>query len=417
VGSLGAARARGTRPAGPRHGRRGHRRCRLHRPVGRAAPGRRWRHGPRARSTGHRLWRLGPQRGPGERGHVGHAFGVARRAGAGVRRASARTPGAGPIGGVRPDRAPQHRLRGRARRHAALRGGCGRAARDHRARPPVAGPWRAGGTARRRHRRPAHGRARLQWCAARPARRHDPAAGLCAWVGARRAGGWGRAARALIGDRAARRGHALAPDHHARRHRGCALGAGLHQRLQRGRRPVAGPGQRARAPAVLQPRHAIAHRRRARNGSATAPRRLGHAPGADLVPSRRREPPGFRQRGRAARRRPAHSPRLGRARAGAPVSPAQGHRVRARLVRPHRHDTRCLATLAPAGAQHLVVQRLQRPRGTVFGRELARLVLGQQGEDDMALPVSPWRPVPLRRVREAGYELGARAVHLTHARW
>jgi len=35
----------------------------------------------------------------------------------------------------------------------------------------------------------------------------------------------------------------------------------------------------------------------------------------------------------------------------------------------------------------------------------------------MALPVSPWRPVPLRRVREAGYELGARAVHLTHARW
>lgn len=55
--------------------------------------------------------------------------------------------------------------------------------------------------------------------------------------------------------------------------------------------------------------------------------------------------------------------------------------------------------------------------GTVFGRELARLVLGEQGEDDMALPVSPWRPVPLRRVREAGYELGARAVHLTHARW
>jgi glycine/D-amino acid oxidase-like deaminating enzyme len=55
--------------------------------------------------------------------------------------------------------------------------------------------------------------------------------------------------------------------------------------------------------------------------------------------------------------------------------------------------------------------------GTVFGRELARLVLGQQTESDMALPVSPWQPVPLRRVREAGYELGARAVHLTHARW
>ncbi|MBL0917565.1 MAG: FAD-binding oxidoreductase [Hydrogenophaga sp.] len=55
--------------------------------------------------------------------------------------------------------------------------------------------------------------------------------------------------------------------------------------------------------------------------------------------------------------------------------------------------------------------------GTVFGRELARLVLGQQGEADMALPVTPVQAVPLRRVREAGYEIGARAMHLTHARW
>lgn len=55
--------------------------------------------------------------------------------------------------------------------------------------------------------------------------------------------------------------------------------------------------------------------------------------------------------------------------------------------------------------------------GTVFGRELARLVLGLQAEADMALPVTPLRPVPLRAAREALYEAGARAVHFTDARW
>ena len=52
------------------------------------------------------------------------------------------------------------------------------------------------------------------------------------------------------------------------------------------------------------------------------------------------------------------------------------------------------------------------PRG-----ELARLVLGQQTEADMVLPVTEPQRVPLRSLREAGYEIGARAVHLTHARW
>jgi hypothetical protein len=33
------------------------------------------------------------------------------------------------------------------------------------------------------------------------------------------------------------------------------------------------------------------------------------------------------------------------------------------------------------------------------------------------LPVTPPRAAPLRAVREAGYEWGARAVHFTHARW
>lgn len=55
--------------------------------------------------------------------------------------------------------------------------------------------------------------------------------------------------------------------------------------------------------------------------------------------------------------------------------------------------------------------------GTVFGREFARLVLGQQGEADMALPVTPPRAAPLRAAREAFYEFGARAAHLARARW
>jgi glycine/D-amino acid oxidase-like deaminating enzyme len=55
--------------------------------------------------------------------------------------------------------------------------------------------------------------------------------------------------------------------------------------------------------------------------------------------------------------------------------------------------------------------------GTVFGREFARLVLGQWGEADMALPVTPVQAVPLRAAREAGYEWGARAAHLLHGPW
>lgn len=54
--------------------------------------------------------------------------------------------------------------------------------------------------------------------------------------------------------------------------------------------------------------------------------------------------------------------------------------------------------------------------GTVFGRELADLVLGRQTEADMVLPVTPLQAVPLRGLREAAYELGARAVHLAQAR-
>jgi len=54
--------------------------------------------------------------------------------------------------------------------------------------------------------------------------------------------------------------------------------------------------------------------------------------------------------------------------------------------------------------------------GTVFGREFARLVLGQWGEADMALPVTPVQAMPLRAAREAGYQWGACAVHLWNGR-
>jgi len=54
--------------------------------------------------------------------------------------------------------------------------------------------------------------------------------------------------------------------------------------------------------------------------------------------------------------------------------------------------------------------------GTVFGRELARLVLGQTSEEDLPLPVSRIEPVSLRPVREAYDEAGAQVAHLPGAR-
>ena len=54
--------------------------------------------------------------------------------------------------------------------------------------------------------------------------------------------------------------------------------------------------------------------------------------------------------------------------------------------------------------------------GTVFGRELARLILGQTRVADLALPVTPLKAATMRPLREAGYELGARLFHLVDAR-
>lgn len=55
--------------------------------------------------------------------------------------------------------------------------------------------------------------------------------------------------------------------------------------------------------------------------------------------------------------------------------------------------------------------------GTVLGRELARLVLGEITTADLPLPVTPTTPARLKLAREAFYESGAQIVHLAGARW
>ena len=54
--------------------------------------------------------------------------------------------------------------------------------------------------------------------------------------------------------------------------------------------------------------------------------------------------------------------------------------------------------------------------GTVFGRELARLVAGQVGVEAMSLPATVIAPAGWRPVREAFYEAGAQVAHVVGAR-
>lgn len=54
--------------------------------------------------------------------------------------------------------------------------------------------------------------------------------------------------------------------------------------------------------------------------------------------------------------------------------------------------------------------------GTVFGRELARVILGEVARDELPLPMTPLAAVPWRGVRSLSYETGAQAVHLISAR-
>jgi glycine/D-amino acid oxidase-like deaminating enzyme len=54
--------------------------------------------------------------------------------------------------------------------------------------------------------------------------------------------------------------------------------------------------------------------------------------------------------------------------------------------------------------------------GTVFGQELAKLVLGEIQASDLALPISSVKAAPLRAVRELGYEAGAQLFHAVDGR-
>lgn len=54
--------------------------------------------------------------------------------------------------------------------------------------------------------------------------------------------------------------------------------------------------------------------------------------------------------------------------------------------------------------------------GTVLGRELARLVLGDSKLSELPLPVTPVTAARLRPVRELGYEAGAQLFHAVDAR-
>jgi len=55
--------------------------------------------------------------------------------------------------------------------------------------------------------------------------------------------------------------------------------------------------------------------------------------------------------------------------------------------------------------------------GTVFGRLLARRILGQINDSDFPLPLTEARSVPFRSVRESLYEFGSRMVHFAIDRY
>jgi glycine/D-amino acid oxidase-like deaminating enzyme len=54
--------------------------------------------------------------------------------------------------------------------------------------------------------------------------------------------------------------------------------------------------------------------------------------------------------------------------------------------------------------------------GTTFGRDLAGLMLGSLGAEDLALPLTQVRSAPFRQARAAFFEFGAEVAHLTGSR-
>ena len=55
--------------------------------------------------------------------------------------------------------------------------------------------------------------------------------------------------------------------------------------------------------------------------------------------------------------------------------------------------------------------------GTTFGRDLARLVLGEVDLDQLSLPLTPQRAAPLRSLKGAFYETGAQLAHFAGSRF
>lgn len=55
--------------------------------------------------------------------------------------------------------------------------------------------------------------------------------------------------------------------------------------------------------------------------------------------------------------------------------------------------------------------------GTVFGHELALLILGEKKLEDLPLPMSGMKPAPLRSLKELYYEAGAQIAHLAGNRF
>ena len=55
--------------------------------------------------------------------------------------------------------------------------------------------------------------------------------------------------------------------------------------------------------------------------------------------------------------------------------------------------------------------------GTVFGRLLARRILGQINDNDVPLPLTAARSFPFRSVRESFYDFGSRLVHFAIDRY
>ena len=55
--------------------------------------------------------------------------------------------------------------------------------------------------------------------------------------------------------------------------------------------------------------------------------------------------------------------------------------------------------------------------GTVFGKTIARHILGQMSEEELPLPLTDPHAPAFRTLKEAWYEAGAQVAHLAGARF